>query len=255
MLDYTGERMVPEAADGNTFWEHVQRYRFACSYVSGARVLDIACGEGYGTAALEGAGAATVIGVDASPESCAHARAKYGVDARVGDAERIPLGNSSLDTIVSFETIEHLNRPEGLLNECQRLLAPGGRLIISTPNKPVYHQHSPSNAYHHHEMKLDEFRGSLEARFIDVQLFGQCLPTPRILQLRGVGRLFSWVRRILAPHASRAPTEQERSHVQQCVLRAPGWRDSFDPFAVRSMAPQRLDSACYLIGVATRRDS
>jgi len=63
MLINDGERMLPDSSDGNTFWEHVQRYRFAAGYAAGQRVLDIACGEGYGTAALHDAGAAS-IGVD-----------------------------------------------------------------------------------------------------------------------------------------------------------------------------------------------
>src|SRR5688572_17038072 len=95
-MDFTGERMIPEVADPHMFWEHVYRYRFAASYAPGRRVLDIACGEGYGSAALLKAGAASVIGVDISAEAVAHARRKYGVDARVGDAAAIPLGDSSV---------------------------------------------------------------------------------------------------------------------------------------------------------------
>jgi 2-polyprenyl-3-methyl-5-hydroxy-6-metoxy-1,4-benzoquinol methylase len=64
--EYT-ERMVPEEAHARTFWEHIGRYRFARDFVRGRRVLDIACGEGYGAAALARAGAASVIGIDVSP--------------------------------------------------------------------------------------------------------------------------------------------------------------------------------------------
>src|SRR5207249_9324746 len=102
------------------------------------RVLDIACGEGYGSAALARAGAASVVGVDISAEACEHARRKYGVDARVGRADRIPLPAGSIDVIVSFETIEHVERPESFLNECVRVLAPGGALILSTPNREAF---------------------------------------------------------------------------------------------------------------------
>src|ERR1035437_10505448 len=107
----TGERMVPESADLFTFWEHVYRYAFASRFVKGKRVLDIACGEGYGAAALQKAGAAHVIGVDISESVCLHARSKYGLDARRGTAEQIPLPDRSVEVIVSFETIEHVPEP------------------------------------------------------------------------------------------------------------------------------------------------
>ena len=51
-LPYTGERMVPEASESNTYWEHIYRYRFATRFAKNKRVLDVACGEGYGSAAL-----------------------------------------------------------------------------------------------------------------------------------------------------------------------------------------------------------
>ena len=144
--------MVPEKADGRTFWEHIYRYRFAVKYAKSKRVLDIACGEGYGSAALQQAGAASVIGVDISPEACAHAKQKYQIDARVGDATDIPVEAKSIDLIVSFETIEHIQNPRSFIAECTRVLAPGGEIIISTPNRDIYRQHTPNNSYHCSEM-------------------------------------------------------------------------------------------------------
>src|SRR4051794_25160393 len=137
MLDNTGERMVPEASNGGTFWEHIERYRFSLPYVRGKRVLDIACGEGYGSAALLKGGAKAVTGVDVAEEACAHAREKYGVNAIVGSAEAIPLPDASVDVVVSFETIEHVPNMNAFMAECHRVLVPGGRIIISTPNLPV----------------------------------------------------------------------------------------------------------------------
>jgi ubiquinone/menaquinone biosynthesis C-methylase UbiE len=255
MLEYTGERMIPEAADGSTFWEHVQRYRFALPYLQQRRVLDIACGEGYGTAAIAAGGAAETVGVDISPESCAHATAKYGIDARVGSAESIPLPSASQDAIVSFETIEHLQSPDLFLNECHRVLTPGGRLIISTPNRPVYHQHSPHNAYHHHEMTLHEFKLALQQKFEILALFGQCSPLPRLLRMRGIRRLTSLFYRAVAPHVERAPSKDERSRVLDFIFCPNTWRDRYDPFVVRSMSAPHLQNACYLIAVANRRES
>ena len=125
VTNYT-ERMVPDEAHARIFWEHIARYRFAKDFVSGKRVLDIACGEGYGAAALAKAGAASVTAVDISAEICEHARQKYNLDARAGDAQAIPLPDRSIELIVSFETIEHVDAPANFLGECARILVPEG---------------------------------------------------------------------------------------------------------------------------------
>jgi len=154
-LEYTGERMVPEATDPYTFWEHVYRYRFAARFARGRDVLDVACGEGYGAAALLKSGAASVIGVDVSQAACDHARKKYGIDARCGDASSLPLCDSSIDLIVSFETIEHIPAPGDLLSECSRVLRKRGVLVISTPNRGVYLEGATPNQFHCSKMNRD----------------------------------------------------------------------------------------------------
>ena len=164
-LDFTGERMVPEHTPANVFWEHFYRYRFATRFVKDKRVLDIACGEGYGTAALKNAGTASIIGIDVSQEACEHAQAKYGIDARIGQAENIPLPSQSVDVIVSFETIEHIERPEAFIAECVRLLVSGGILIISTPNREVHGEEGSGNPFHCSEMTEEEFVSLLSSRF------------------------------------------------------------------------------------------
>jgi ubiquinone/menaquinone biosynthesis C-methylase UbiE len=255
VLDYTGERMVPEAADGRTFWEHVERYRYARANLNGSRILDVACGEGYGTAALATDSSLQVVGVDISPESCEHARNKYGVDARIGCAEAIPLPDASIDTVVSFETIEHLKHPEAFLAECYRILSPGGRLVISTPNRPVYHRHTPNNAFHHHEMTLGEFQESLSERFRISSISGQCVPLPSLLQMRGIRKLPAVFYRLVTPHSSRPPLDEERMNVKDLILRPSCWQDRIDPYSVRPMSVSRLQSACYLIAIATRKSN
>lgn len=173
-LENFGERMVPETSDDATFWEHVYRYAFACRFVKRKRVLDIACGEGYGASALQGAGAAQVIAVDISEEVCSHARQKYGLDARIGTAEKIPLPDASVDVVVSFETIEHVANPLRFLDECGRVLVPGGRLVISTPNKGVYtRKGEPPNPFHCSEMTEEEFSSVLRSRFRRIKFYSQ----------------------------------------------------------------------------------
>jgi ubiquinone/menaquinone biosynthesis C-methylase UbiE len=175
ILPETGERMVPERSAARIFWEHVERYQFARSYVVGKHVLDVACGEGYGSAALRKAGASSVVGIDIAQEVCDHARRKYGVDARAGDALALPLADASVDLVVSFETIEHVTDPSRFLAECARVLRPGGMLILSTPNRPVYSGESKHNPFHHHEFDRAEFLGLLHEKFSDAQLFSQTL--------------------------------------------------------------------------------
>jgi SAM-dependent methyltransferase len=173
-MEDTGERMVPEFSERGTFWSHVYRYAFACGFVKGREVLDIACGEGYGSAALLRAGATRVTGIDVSEDACRHARRKYGIEARVGNAEAIPFPSASVDAVVSFETIEHVPDAARFLDECQRVLRPGGILVLSTPNKDVYSGYGrPINSFHCSEMTEHEFRLALTTRFHGVRLYSQ----------------------------------------------------------------------------------
>ena len=174
------ERMVPEHAHARIFWEHVARYRFAKDFVNGKRVLDIACGDGYGAAALAKAGAASVAGVDISAEACEQARRKYGLDARVGDAQAIPLPAQSIDVVVSFETIEHVDDPAVFLRECARVLVPDGLLIVSTPNRPVYSGDGRRNPFHQLEFDENEFV-EFAARAVRVD--------PALYPVSSIGRL------------------------------------------------------------------
>lgn len=173
VMEYTGERMVPEGADPRTFWEHIHRYRFAAKRVRGKRVLDIACGEGYGSFGLLSAGAKSVTGVDIDERTCAHAASRYGIEARVGSAEDIPLDTASVDVVVSFETIEHVPNPNRFVQEISRVLTPGGLLIISTPDRDFYRFVGGQNPYHCSEMTKKEFQTLLGSVFPKVQLFGQ----------------------------------------------------------------------------------
>jgi ubiquinone/menaquinone biosynthesis C-methylase UbiE len=223
---------MPESSDRDTFWEHVHRYAFACRFVAGKRILDIACGEGYGAAAFQRAGAAHVIGVDISEAACSHASDKYGIDARIGSAEQIPLPDASIDVVVSFETVEHVPEPSRFLDECARVLVPGGRLIISTPNKEVYSRPGqPPNPYHCSEMTEGEFLSALQ-RFHGIKLYSQhpnWAPrwSPRILsaeetpwdRLYLLKRIRQSARFRLAPISVYDPSAEQRNAVIDLILR------------------------------------
>ena len=123
---------------------HRARYEFAAAYVAGTHVAgthvaDIACGTGYGTAVLKhDGGACTVSGIDIDADAVAYAQAVYGGEGIrfiVADGAQTGLESGTFDTIVSFETIEHVPDDQALVAEFARLLKPGGRLVVSTPNQ------------------------------------------------------------------------------------------------------------------------
>lgn len=174
-LSFTGERFLPECA-GEMVYEHWHRYLLAQRHVAGKRVLDAASGEGYGASLLAGK-AASVVGVDVSPEATAHATAKYAskklrfVTASVA---QMPLPDASFDVIVSFETIEHMTEHEAFMREVDRLLAPGGLFIISSPNRPEYSDKTGyRNEFHVRELDRNELRTLLDRHFPAQQWFAQ----------------------------------------------------------------------------------
>ncbi|GAB2555928.1 glycosyltransferase [Rhodanobacter koreensis] len=177
-MKFTGERYVPTEA-GEIRHEHLHRYAWCRLLAEGRDVLDIACGEGYGSAMLA-AHAKSVCGVDISPEAVAHATAAYagieGLRFIPGDAAAIPLPDNSIDLVVSFETIEHHDRHEEMLAEIRRVLRPDGILIISSPNRVVYSELAGyHNEFHVKELDFAEFDAVLKAQFPTVEYFGQRL--------------------------------------------------------------------------------
>jgi SAM-dependent methyltransferase len=261
-LPYTGERLVPEKADLSTFWEHVYRYRFARRFVSGKVVLDIACGEGYGTAAMEKAGAVKVIGVDIAAEACEHASRKYGIETRIGNAEAIPLDASSVDCVISFETIEHVANPGQFLNECKRVLKPRGTLIISTPNREAYHKLTPNNPYHCSELAHEDFAVMCSERFDKVEFYSQrpiwtCAWSPRRLAKsfgaasRPTARLARLLQSLLCPNLSPDATARYQLDPISAILSNPrAFSSIVDPYAIRTLVPRGIEEPIYTLAVA-----
>ena len=174
VLPWTGEQLVPSHT-GDTAIEHLHRYAFAREYIEGKDVLDIACGEGYGSHMMSNI-AANVVGVDISPEVIAHARNRYGdkVTFSVGSCTDIPLSSASVDVVVSFETLEHLAGHEQMLKEVKRVLRPGGVLILSSPDKLNYTiLPKTQNPFHVRELSKEEFRSLVEKYFSHCYMFEQ----------------------------------------------------------------------------------
>ncbi len=175
-LPFTGERFVP-GAKGEIWVEHWHRYHFAARWCSGRRVLDVACGEGYGTALLA-RHAAHVTGVDISAEAIAHAQGAY---AHLANAQfmaapctALPLADASVDLAVTFETIEHIREQAEFLAEVARVLTADGVLVLSCPNKLEYSdKRDYANEFHVKELYRDELEALVAARFAHLAWYGQ----------------------------------------------------------------------------------
>ena len=149
-VPWTGERYVPEIG-GEIELEHFHRYHWAAQLGAGKRILDIACGEGYGSEILARF-ASHVIGVDLSEETILHACRKYqsrNLQFLVGTCDQVPVPDSSIDLVVSFETIEHHGNHREMMRELKRVLDPNGILLISSSDKYVYSdERSYANPFH-----------------------------------------------------------------------------------------------------------
>jgi len=156
---FTGERVIPGEGDEDLLNEHLARYWFAQRFSSGNVVLDAACGSGYG-AALLGANAKCVFGVDISQEAVEYSRTNYrapNVQFSVSDCMALPFAAAYFDLVVAFEIIEHVTDPEAFLNELDRVLNPSGLLILSTPNRLYYTgERGEINPFHCREFSFPE---------------------------------------------------------------------------------------------------
>ena len=175
-LPFTGERFTPEIK-GAIWYEHWHRYCVALPATAGLRVLDAACGEGYGSWLLAGS-ARSVTGIDIDRAAIAHAARRYGGRSNLryvpASCIGLPFADASFDLVVSFETIEHLAAQDAMLDEFRRVLAPAGVLIISSPNKDVYSVESEGeNHFHVHELARPQLAAMLDARFERQAWYGQ----------------------------------------------------------------------------------
>lgn len=174
-MQFTGERYLPERK-GDISLEHRHRYLLACLYANGKEVLDIACGEGYGSSMLSSV-AKRVVGVDIAEEAVEHAIATYpseNLQFKQGEASHIPLEDASVDLVVSFETIEHHDQHEAMMQEIKRVLKPHGLLLISSPDKYEYSDISGDrNEFHVRELYKEEFSELLARHFAHHTLSGQ----------------------------------------------------------------------------------
>lgn len=174
-LPLTGERTLPDVPEENYWYRrHLAVYEWIAARVGGLRVVDMACGEGYGSDLLAGS-AAAAVGVDANPEAHEHARLRYVRPNLRFERDLVESFAEPCDAVVFLQTIEHVEDPGAILDHFRSMLAPGGTAYVSTPNlltlAPPGAEKS-DNPWHLREYRAEEFRALCAAHFAEVELLG-----------------------------------------------------------------------------------
>jgi len=174
-LPLTGERTLPDVPEENYWYRrHLVVYEWIAVRAGGKRVVDMACGEGYGSDVLAGA-AASVVGVDADPEAHEHARLRYVRPNLRFERDLVESFAEPCDAVVFLQTIEHVQDAGAILEHFKSMLAPGGVAYVSTPNlltlAPPGAEKS-DNPWHVREYRAAEFRELCEAHFGGVKMLG-----------------------------------------------------------------------------------
>lgn len=175
MIQFTGERIVPEADNceplfaEKMYQEHIARYAFASQWIQGKRVLDVGCGVGYGSRWMAQNGAASVHAFDLSCDAIGHANQFYAnekVTFEVASATEFDFAEK-FDVVTCFELIEHVDAQRDVIECIRRALKDDGVLIISTPRalaeKRVH--------FHTKEFSEQEFRDLLGQSFPQVHFY------------------------------------------------------------------------------------
>jgi len=175
-LALTGERTLPDVPAENYWYRrHLAVYEWIARRVRGLRVVDMACGEGYGSDLLARAGAAAVVGVEANPEAYEHARLRYVRETLRFERALVETYDEPCDALVFLQTIEHLQDPDAVLERFRTLVAPDGAVYVSTPNvltlAPPGARKS-DNPWHVREYRPQEFEALCRAHFRSVALHG-----------------------------------------------------------------------------------
>lgn len=152
---------------------HVARYEWASRYIRpGDRVLDAACGLGYGSYVMsKRSEAQSILGIDGSDWAREYADLSFAserVKFRTGFLPDVLVDypDASFDLIVSFETLEHVEDPVALLREYARLLTPGGRIVASVPNDWADETGKDPNPHHLHVYEWKRLQQEMSGSFL-----------------------------------------------------------------------------------------
>jgi SAM-dependent methyltransferase len=195
-LALTGERTLPDVPEEN-YWfrRHLVVYDWIAQRTRGLRVVDMACGEGYGSDVLARGGAAEVVGVDANPEAHEHARLRYTAPNVRFVRDLVETFDEPCDAVVFLQTIEHVRNPDEVLERFKGLVGPDGVVFLTTPNvltlAPAGAEKS-ENPWHVKEYRPEEFRLLCERHFGSVELLG--LFHARKLALHALALRLGWDR-------------------------------------------------------------
>ena len=174
MTNQFDERIIPDQTDKGIISIHLKRYAFARPFCESKKVLDLACGSGYGTHYLAPF-VKQIVGVDCSEEAVEYGRRRYAhpsVTFEVMDACNLSFPDGYFDVVCSFEAIEHVRNFETYLAEVRRVLKHDGIYFVSTPCVSKTTEH-PENPFHFQEWSPPDFRKLLERYFSSVRLYGQ----------------------------------------------------------------------------------
>ncbi len=176
-LELTGARPPPDVpAENYWFRRHLAVYEWISQRVAGGRVLDMACGEGYGSEVLARS-AESVVGVDANPDAHEHARLRYsrpGLSFERGLVETYGAAEE-FDAVVFLQTIEHVQDPEAVLGHFRSILRAGGVAYVSTPNLLTLAPPGAAksdNPWHVKEYRAEEFTELCRSVFDEVEILG-----------------------------------------------------------------------------------
>lgn len=176
-LALTGERTLPDVPEENYWYQrHLVVYEWIRDRVGGLKVIDMACGEGYGSDVLAGQ-AGEVVGVDANPEAHEHARLRYTSGNVRFARDLVETFAEPADAVVFLQTIEHVQNPDEILERFMALTAESSApaVYVSTPNvltlAPEGAEKS-GNPWHVKEYRPEEFHALCAAHFSSVEMYG-----------------------------------------------------------------------------------
>ncbi|MHC4878578.1 MAG: class I SAM-dependent methyltransferase [Planctomycetota bacterium] len=192
--DLSGGRWIPP------WLRHQQatRYLWVTSFTNNKRVLEVGCGGGAGCHEILTAGAAEVTGVDVDADGVQHARQRFKSPRLKFDVvqdARLPLQDAAYDVVVALETVEHVENDRSFVEELERVLRPGGELLLSTPNRVVTNPGTsiddrPVNPLHVREYTKRELGELLAECFDDVEWYGQTFCSRGLpAVLKAIGRI------------------------------------------------------------------
>jgi SAM-dependent methyltransferase len=228
-LELTGERTLPDVpAENYWFRRHLAVYEWIGARVTGLRVLDMACGEGYGSEVLSRS-ARGVVGVDANPEAHKHAQLRYRRQNLAFERGMVETYGESgaFDAVVFLQTIEHVQDPDRVLAHFRELLAAGGVAYVSTPNVLTLAprgQAKSDNPWHLREYSAEQFAELCGAVFGEVELLG--VFHARMLAAHALALRLGWDRIHHALGITRAFYDRfvPAISTSDFALRAPGGR-------------------------------